>query len=350
VRALYLVAVLFGCGARTSLPIPDGDGAVVADASIEEGPVPCTPGRITLERARPAVMMVLDRSGSMGRGFGGDEPRWNILTRALASALPPVDRTMQIGALLFPRQGGGSQTCGLPATPELAPAFGSVPRLLEIMRSTTPRGGTPTAPAIELASKTLLAQRAATTARAMVLATDGAPVCNASLDWRTCRCGSPTMSCARRPELCLDDARTIAALTTSLEKGLPTYVIGIAASESGGFPDVLDAMAVAGGRPKTAGEHRYFVADSEAELDEALVAIRDQVGACTYLTVSVPDAAGDLTLIIDGAVIPFDESRTEGWSWSDRENGQIVLSGLACARATPPGAKIEAVVACSDAG
>jgi hypothetical protein len=155
------------------------------------------------------------------------------------------------------------------------------------------------------------------------------------------------MSCSGRPELCLDDERTVTSLGTTLAKGIPTYVIGIAAGESGGFPDVLDAMAIAGGRPKSDGPRRYYAADNEAELDAALVAVRDQVGACTYLTVSVPDAKGDLTLIIDGRMVPFDP--LNGWSWADRDNGQIVLAGAACARATSPSAKIEAVVACSDA-
>jgi hypothetical protein len=347
VRALLFAALVVGCGARTSLPIPELDDASLPSNDVSDAPVPCTPGRITLERARPAVMMVLDRSGSMGRGFGGVETRWSILTRALASALPPVDSTMSLGALMFPRRGGG-QTCALPTTPELTPALGNVDELLAEMRKSKPRGGTPTAAAIELASKTILAHRAATTARAMVLATDGAPVCNSALDPRTCRCGSSELSCTGRPDLCLDDARTINALRATLAKGVPTYVIGIAATEEGGFPDVLDAMAVAGGRPKLTGPSRYYGADSEAELDEALVAIRDQVGACTYLTVSVPDAAGDLTLLINGVAVPYDESGTNGWSWVDRANGQIALAGAACTRAQPSGARIEAVVACSD--
>ena len=345
VRASLLIALSIGCGARTSLPIPEVD-----DASVPEDtkPVGCTPGRVTLERATPSVMMVLDRSGSMGRGFGGVATRWDILIRALDGALPPVDATMQLGALIYPTIGGGGQNCAAPGAPELLPALGNVSALLTLMRSTEPNGGTPTAVALDTASKALLAKRAATTARAMVLATDGAPVCNSALDPRSCRCGSPTMSCRGRPELCLDDARTVSTLAATTAKGVPTYVIGIAASESGGFPDVLDAMAVAGGRPKTTGAHRYYGADSEKELDEALVAIRDQVGACTYLTLSVPDAAGELTLLINGAEVPFDP--INGWSWADRTNGEIVLVGAACARITTSITSIEAIVNCSDGG
>src|SRR5262245_48356935 len=50
------LATTAGCGARTGLYAPEPDGVV-----------PCTDGMVILTKARPTVMFVLDRSGSMGQ-------------------------------------------------------------------------------------------------------------------------------------------------------------------------------------------------------------------------------------------------------------------------------------------
>ncbi len=350
--AFALALLIVGCGARTGLPLPDPTDASAPD---DAGPIGCTPGVVALERARPAVMFVLDRSGSMGQRLGssGGDSRWATLTRALGVALPPVDSSMQIGALLFPSPtaGSGPETCVVPKAADLPLATGNVEPLLSRMRSTTPGGATPTAAALDSAATLLLGVRAATTARALVLATDGAPDCNAALNPATCRCVSTRTSCRSRPTQCLDDARTVETIARLRKSGLPTYVIGLDVGGDGTFPDVLDAMADAGGRPKTSGPHRFYGASSESELDEALVAIREQVGACTYLTTSVPDDGGSIVVLVDGVPVWYDAAGVDGWTWASKPNGQIVFVGSACARvaaATAP--KVTAQVVCSDAG
>src|SRR5262249_12236982 len=148
-------------------------------------------------------------SGSMGSRLGsGGRSRWQGLANALTTALPPVDATMEIGALLYPSSGAGRDlTCSVSASVNLAPATGNVDPLLQLVRDTVPGGATPTADAVDVAARSVLAFRAATTARTMVLATDGAPNCNASLDPRTCRSGSGPNS--RTGSMCLDDVRTV---------------------------------------------------------------------------------------------------------------------------------------------
>jgi len=351
VLLVSLAFAVVSCGARTGLGIPDPIDAAVLD-TFDSAPVGCTPGTIALERARPAVMFVLDRSGSMGQRLGSTvgESRWQVLTRALGASLPSVDSTMQIGALLFPTI-GARDTCAVATAADLPLATGNVEPLLSRMRSTTPNGSTPTASAMDAAASVLLAERAATSARALVLATDGAPDCNATLDGATCTCVSARTGCRGRPTQCLDDKRTVATIASLLTKGLPTYVIGLDIGGDGSFPDVLDAMADAGGRPKKDGVHRFYGASSEAELDAALVAIRDQVGACTYLTTSVPDDAGTITVTIDGVPVRFDPTGADGWTWASKTNGEIVFVGSACTRAAASAdTKITARIECSDAG
>ena len=104
-------------------------------------------------------------------------------------------------------------------------------------------------------------------------------------------------------------------------------------------------MAVAGGRPQ-AGAHKYYAATSEQELDGALVAIRDKVGACTYLTPSVPDAQGHITLAIDGKPVVLDDAN--GWAWIDQSNGELVLSGDACKLVSGAALNVVATVSCGE--
>jgi hypothetical protein len=335
-RAAWIPVALAACGARTGLDL----GAGPADA----GALGCTSGPITLAAAEPAAMFVLDRSGSMADEFSGGQSRWQVLTAGLADTLPQVDSSMELGALLFPSTGGGGSprgglTCSVPATVDLGLATGHASALVSLLQATNPAGGTPTADAIDVAAGALLATRAATTARALVLATDGAPNCDASLDPTTCTCAD-TRGCGGQPANCLDDARTVARIAGHAAQGVPTYVIGIASAGDSVFSDVLDAMAVAGGSPQLGSGHAYYAADSASDLDSAIAAIRDQVGKCTYLTTSIPNAGGSITVTLGGVVLPYDPSGATGWMWASESNGQIVLAAGACAEATLPGAPL----------
>ncbi|HEX4512189.1 MAG TPA: hypothetical protein VH054_01600, partial [Polyangiaceae bacterium] len=161
------VMIVAACGARTGLEAPDvpdaADAVATADAS-DGAPVSCTPGAISLTAAQPEVMFVLDRSGSMSQKFSGNSSRWASLTAALAATLPPVDATMAIGALIFPR-GSANDDCVVPGAPNLAPAVGNVNALVELMSTEKPGGATPTADAISTAASLLSQLRAASTAR-----------------------------------------------------------------------------------------------------------------------------------------------------------------------------------------
>lgn len=360
--AFFAFMAIASCGSRTELDDLDptyydtthdgGDGSSDAgDAS--EASVGCTPGDIPLTAAEPEVMFVLDRSGSMNTQFSGGQSRWQVLTTALAATLPTVDQSMEIGALIFP-SGTTNDNCSVPASPNLSPALGNVNPLLNLLQSTSPGGATPTADAIDSAASLLLGLRAATSARALVLATDGAPNCNSALDPSSCTCanGNTGRGCRNDADQCLDDTRTVARITAASSEGIPTYVIGIADSNDSTFSDVLNAMAQAGGRPLTGEATSYYPARSQSDLESAITTIRDQVGACTYLTTSVPDAAGSISLTLDGVVIPFDPTGKSGWSWADENNGEILLFGSTClsvAAATNPNL-VAHVVCDADAG
>jgi hypothetical protein len=342
------VLALVHCGARSALPAPDV--AAEGDAGPPVVAVPCIPGRFPLQKATPAVMFVLDRSTSMREALGrSTQSRWLVLTNSLAATLPNVDQTMQIGALLYPSAGAVRDTCPVPSAPEIALGFDHASTVITRMRSVTPSGATPTADALDAASRAVLGFRAATTARALVLATDGAPNCNAALDPRTCRCAQGTPRNCGNGTRCLDDARTVDRIAQYAARGLPTYVVGLQGSGDNDFDSVLDAMAVAGGRPQNGAAHRYYAASSEGDLTRALTTIQQQVGSCTVLSASVPSDEGSITVTINGVEIPYDETGERGWMWGNKPNGEIVLLEDACARyASTANANLVATVACEE--
>jgi hypothetical protein len=342
IALIAVAAVMNACGARTGLPYPEPPVDAGMDAHV-----PCTPGVFALMRAQPTLMFVLDRSGSMNTPFLGNNTRWKVLTGSLELSLPPVDQTMQIGALLFPTN-SGFNSCQVANKVDIMPGLGHVDALLALMQGNRPNGSTPTADAIDVAANAVFNVRAAAAARALVLATDGGPNCNSSLDPGKCTCVD-MRGCGGRSTQCLDDVRTVARIAAAFAKGLPTYVIGIQNADETQNNMVLDAMADAGGRPKT-GTHHFYAATNGAELDAALVAIRDQLGACTYLTTSVPDESGTITVTIDGKPVPYDPSGMTGWHWANRNNGEIVFGGDTCTSLTMMTPKIEAHVTCSDSG
>ena len=339
-RSILLATLLLSAacvGYRTPL-----DDLTHVDAGI-----PCRPGGVSLAHAQPTVMFVLDRSTSMGTAMASGrngQTRWAALASALGSVLPSVNQAMAIGALFFPSSTSGTMNCSVAGRADLVPATGNVAALTRLMSSLAPGGATPTAAAIDTAASLLAAVRAAAGARALVLATDGGPDCNQSLDTRTCRCVTATAGACTSSVACVDDTRTVATLARHQAQGLPTYVVGIESTGDTQLSDVLDAMAVAGGRPRTGAAQSYYRATSAAELDAALATIRDQVGACTFLTGSVPDSGGAIVISLDGADLTSEE-----WAWGNRETGELLLLGDACAVvAAVPDTKVSAVVTCNE--
>lgn len=283
-------------------------------------PKPCIDGRFTLSTAEPVVMLVLDRSGSMMNTFaGGMVSMWTALRDALRVTLPAVNQTMQIGGLFFPVD--GARECEVPAVAGVRPAKGNVPLLLTTLDSVEPIGATPTLQAVRVASEVLLSRRTSNTARAMVLATDGAPSCSTL-------------------------GETLAEIERAADGGVPTYVVGLQTSGVPGLVTALNQMAVAGRRPRD-GARRFFSAESGAELQRAFTTIRDQVGACSFLTDSVPSLdGGAMTVTLGGVLVPFDESGVTGWRWTDRPNGELVLQGADCQRAIAQPSLLNVVVSC----
>lgn len=296
------------------------------DAGVDAGPVdagfvpkPCINGTFTLSPAEPVVMMVLDRSCSMDTVFANGVTRWEAVVSSLRTVLPSVDQQMQLGGLAYPTL--ETDPCTVPASSGIWPARGNVPLLLMNLASIRPTGSTPTTDALRVAGQVLRGRRAGNAARAMVLATDGQPTCTAN----------PL-------------ADSLTELRQAATDGIPTYVIGIADDVT--LQAALQQMSVAGSRPRP-GPQGYYSAQSPAELQLAFSTIRDQVGACSFLTNSVPDMRGTIRVTFEGVEVPFDATGMNGWRWTDRENGEMALLGQVCSRAVARPSSLVVTVACS---
>lgn len=353
---------LSSCGSRTGLFGTEAflDGSSPPDSGLDAPPDanPCIPGKFTLDVATAQLMFVVDRSGSMAFGLSIDEPpppgiptRWEVLRDGLQSVVKPFDAQIAMGAKFFPEppsDGADSEeACRTDVGTGIAPQRGNLSTILDVFDTTEPRGGTPTAEAVRLATQFVTQQRGV--ARTLVLATDGAPNCNPDLDPRTCVCTTPNFPCSANPNRgrysCLDDARAVAAIRDVAVQNIPVYVIGIGNSGNAQFNDVLDRMAIAGGRPRATTPRHYNV-QSASDMNVALQTIRDSVTACTFLTPSSPTDPNAITVEIGGVTIPRDTTHTDGWDWVDQAYGTIAFFGDACTQAGA--AQVSGVVSCKN--
>ncbi len=361
-RTLAIACVFVaGCGAKTGLEIPEyrlDAGRDARDTSVDSPTFPdspmCMPGRFPLRPDVAEVMLVIDRSASMRLNIAGEADlppsqwRWAILRDALSASLAGLDSRVLVGAKFYPDPifmpaPDAETACRSSDTIDVFPAMGTAPAILGIFDSPEPLGGTPTAVALASAARgfSTTAER-----RFLVLATDGAPNCNpdTGVPQDRCVCTSPRDAClADRPGAfaCLDDRRTLDVITgLRATEDIPTYVIGIDGPD---FRDVLDQMAVAGGRPRMIpGERSFYSVRSPDQLRMALEEITGSISACGFLTPALPPTDATFSIEIDGSVVV--EDPVDGWTWANRVTGELELHGAACDAVRAPGHRIEAII------
>lgn len=180
------------------------------------------------------VLLVFDKSGSMGSPWGG-KSRWQAGSDAFLLGLDGILDVVTIGAVLFPfEEGAELDQCGVepiesPIQIDFRSGRGFKSRWTEMACRAQPEGNTPLEKALGVADDAIVhaTERGLTDERfRVVLVTDGAPTCD-------------------------DIKENILFFPQKWkEQGIETHVIGLPGS--GSAADLLDAIARAGGST----EHR----------------------------------------------------------------------------------------------
>ncbi len=270
----------FGDSSVTGLPGIRGGRGVVPTGGTPSGGTTSRDAATALA-CRSSAILVVDRSGSMRENTLDGVQKWNALLAALEAVLPRIERNVALGLVTFPQPTptGASRdfdfACALRTTLDLEPRLNAASAILEQLRANPPDGPTPTAGAVEVAGRWFVEHPEADGNRYLLLATDGAPNCNSLLDPLTCTCTGAPSSCALggnpfASSNCLDDDRTLRSIDFFRRREVFTYVVGLNGAED--FTNVLDAMALAGGRARTTTP-RFYPANTGGDLARELSTI-----------------------------------------------------------------------------
>jgi len=324
-KLVGVVALCAGClgGSFYSASAPDMAGPPPG----RQDPDPVTPMpdmtcggvEFALMRVPPNVMLVLDRSGSMGDpiGAGSATSKWDDLKSALQTTVTAYDAQMRFGVALFSDPNGSTCSPG-PVEVMAGPSNGAA--VLAKVAAASPGGNTPTAATLAQVQATGMLNDT-TRENYVVLATDGLPNCTDT-----------------------DVAGKISALYAATPS-VKTFVIGVG-DGTASDPATLDSWAVAGHTDR-ATSPKYFQANSPTDLKTAFDTIAGGLASCTFqMAQPVPDPSM-LYVWSNGQPVPSDPQN--GYSY-DASTQSVTLHGTACDQVrTNPQTKVRVIYGCSAA-
>jgi hypothetical protein len=318
---MLVVIFLAGCsgvigGDPQSKHKPQPDMAAPPDLAEAPADLNCGGSQFALTRVSPNVMLVLDRSGSMGDSIGGGSAtsKWDDLKSAISLLVTGYDAKLRLGASLFSSNGD----CA--AGTVMAPADMNGATVLAAVTGSSPGGNTPTAGTLQavIDSKYLTD---ATRDNVVVLATDGLP-----------NCGDTDVE---------GRISTLYAATPSVK----TYVIGVG-DATASDPTLLDSWAAAGHTARS-GSPTYYQASSPTDLTMAFDAIAAGLVSCSFALSSVPPDPMQLYVWSNGASVAQDP--TDGFTYDSGAN-TVVLHGASCQTLqSNPATKIQVSYGCPTA-
>lgn len=258
----------------------------------------------------PDIMLVLDRSGSMGDSLvnGNSTTKWDVMRTAVANVVSNKGDQVNFGLMMFP----WGSSCG-GGEVRVTPAINSVGPVLQEMNSVTPDGKTPTHQSLERARNYFDGQPVNPDGRIVLLATDGLPVCSSI-------------------------GQSVNVIQQLQQRSIQTYVLGF------GFGNVdlsgLQQMASAG------GTGQVYTADSPDQLSISLDSILGDVtvASCDFQLQQTPSNADDINVTVNGVDLGRDDAN--GWIYDDASK-TITLQGASCESVKAGGASaIEVDLGC----
>ncbi len=342
---------------------------------------------------KPNIMLLVDKSGSMGQPTSPSvpKPRIEVLRETMAQFLAANATTARVGVAFYP----GGSNCGAPVK-DLGidlPASGveddatlrnAANAVIAKINTTPVTGGTPTAKSLDtVGSYSSLLDANDGRDDYILLLTDGLPNCNDANkpkicgklgpngtqaldspeckstaaqgnDWATRYCATPPTTTDNQ---CLDRDGLVEAIKVLRTKEIKTIVVGFGADTAGGAAaETLNAGALAGGfirecpnstdaecgsgntcdKARKVCSTQFFQASSATELAATLTAIYSNVGkgdACVFKLDSQPSDPKLLAVLVNGANVP---RGPDSWEYNGSE---VRLIGKLCAEAKNPGAE-----------
>jgi len=292
-------------GSGTFDPGADGDGGPPgefdppADAQVCDQTVPITVSQTT---KIPDMLLVVDKSGSMGDPLGGGgQSKMDVMKQAMQLVLPGESANIHFGLAIYPTDNQcAAGTAIVPILPNNAN------NVVQQINAVQPGGSTPSYKALDEARAYYASIQANPDGRFVLLATDGLPNCNGAD--------------AQNPSNDL----TLAAARALLQAGIKVFVIGFG-DVSAADPAFLTQLAQAGGT----GD--FFAANSPQQLQAALSQISGTVtqASCSFELQSRPQDDTKIAVTLDGQQVPRDPSHGTGWDYDPATN-TITFYGSTC--------------------
>jgi hypothetical protein len=311
-----------GCGIK-----PDGSKCECLDVPLYVDP--------------PTIYFVLDRSGSMGVS-----DKWNQVRVAVGKIMRGLGPRARFGATMFPRApandacAAGTEILSVrDGDPPSSGVDGPTTTALLTATRVVPSGGTPTGATLAAIQPNLAKLPGRTF---VLLATDGAPNCNAGATCGFDQCqwnienfdGCPKIgphNCCEPPEgyrqNCNDTTTTLGVIASLKAAGVPVYVLGLPGSAL--YSGVLDDMATAGGTARLSAPKYFAVsAATEAVMLAELKKIAAQIaGTCVFDLKEVPSDPAFVNVYMDDQALPYEP--VNGWTIDGKT---VTLVGGSCAR------------------
>jgi hypothetical protein len=311
---------------------------------------------------KPNVMILVDKSGSMSQQITATTTRISELQSAMNAFLGSSGNIARFGLATFPTDNSCGATSSLQvdlpapsATDDSAADAANSANANQInskIQAIVPSGGTPTNASLAYLGGLAQLNQDDDRPDFVLVLTDGVPNCNPTNantchDQTACRC--TTASTCSGPTCvigCLDRAGVVGQVQALRGKDIKTIVVGFGTdTSSGDGPDVLNAMAEAGGFARTCPNNtdaecgsnntcmqgvcqkQFYQATNAAELSAALASIGGNLipgDACAYPLASAPSDPSLLAVIVNGVHYA---SGPDTWSYSAQ---RIEFLGALC--------------------
>ncbi len=273
------------------------------------GDLGCGLEELSVDPVAPNMLIMLDRSSSMADRIGGRR-KWDIAVESLTDTLPDFDGRVRVGLMMFPGPAAGCQVGQIDVDiaddngDEVAAALPANPL------RTTPLG----ASLLEAGDYSGLDDL--DRGNFVLAITDGSDSCGGN-------------------------AVTATATLYDDNPRIQVFPVGFGSLVNDA---VLTDMADEAGTSRP-GDPPYWLADSEAELSDAITEIIYSVIPCDFVLDGNPPVADKIYAFLDETQVPKDDAHVEGFDY-DAATNTVTFYGNACDDVRSDERRIRVVFGC----